>query len=130
VIVANLFISHRTADTVEAERLAIELRNAGHTVWLDSWEIGIGDSIVEKMNEGLEGATYLILCYSSSGVTSPWVSREWMPTLARQLDGYGVKILPALLTGGQPPAILADVRYADLVADWAQGITQLLRAIR
>ncbi len=90
----------------------------------------MGDSIVERINAGLEGAAYLVLCYSSSGVTSPWMSREWMATLARQLNGYGVKVLPVLLTGGEPPAILADVKYADLVTDWTQGVSELLQAIR
>lgn len=31
------------------------LRLADHQVWLDEWDIGFGDSIVGRMNEGLEG---------------------------------------------------------------------------
>lgn len=127
---ANVFVSHRKSDDSEAERLAMEIRNARHQVWLDDWEIGLGDSIVERMNEGLEGAAYVVLCYSSSGVTSPWMSREWMAALARQLNGHGVRLLPVLLTGGDPPAILADLKYANLVKDWDRGVAELLRAIR
>lgn len=127
---ANIFISHRKSDEREVERLAVEIRNAGHEVWLDEWNIDLGDSIIERMNEGLAGSAYVVLCYSSSGVMSPWMSREWMSALARQLDGYGVKILPVRLTGGDPPAILADIKYADLVKDWPKGVAQLLRAIR
>jgi hypothetical protein len=126
----NVFISHRKGDDRLAEKLADEIRCAGHHVWFDEWEINVGDSIVERMNEGLEGATYVVLCYSSSGVTSPWIAREWMPTLAKQLSGHPVKILPALLTAGLPPAILADLKCADLVHDWDAGVAQLLRAIR
>jgi len=127
---ANVFVSHRTADLALAERLAIELRNAGHEVWLDNWKIGVGDSIVEKINEGLQGATYVIVCYSSAGVMSPWMGREWMASLSRQLDGRGVKLLPARLSGGDAPAILDDIKYADLVKDWSNGVADLLRAIR
>ncbi|UCG88410.1 MAG: toll/interleukin-1 receptor domain-containing protein [Gemmatimonadota bacterium] len=127
---ANVFISHRGSDTQQAEQLANEIRSVGHQVWLDVWNIDLGDSIVERINEGLEGATYVVVCYSSSGITSPWMSREWMSTLARQLSGHGVKILPVLLTGGDPPAILADLKYADLVSDWSQGVSELLRAMR
>jgi hypothetical protein len=79
----DVFISHRGADMEEARRLADKIRAAGHTVWLDEWEIGIGDSIVERMNDGLQGATDLVVCYSSSGVTSPWMSRKWMAALTR-----------------------------------------------
>ena len=127
---ANVFISHRTADMVPARRLANDLRTLGHNVWLDDDQISIGDSIVEKINEGLEGATYLVLCLSGSGVDSSWISREWMSTLARQLNGANVKILPAQLTGTDLPAILADLKYADLASNWNTGFRALGAAIR
>lgn len=127
---ACVFISHRKSDVQDAERLAQEIRSANYQVWLDEWNIDLGDSIVERINEGLEGATYVIVCYSSSGVMSPWMSREWMSTLARQLTGQSIRLLPVLLTGGEPPAILADLKYADLTRDWSQGISELLRAMR
>lgn len=125
-----VFISHRSQDAVQAERLGRELEAAGHQVWLDAWSIGVGDSIMQRINEGLGNVSYVVVCYSSAGVTSSWMSREWMSALHRQLEGYGVKLLPVLLTGAQIPPILADLKYADLVADWSTGITELLRAIR
>lgn len=125
----NAFISHRGSDASLAERLATELKNAGVDVWLDNWEINLGDSIIERMQQGLSGSSYLILCYSADGVTAPWIGREWMSALARQLDGHVVKILPVRLSGGQPPEILADIKYADLVRDWDAGVTQLRRAL-
>jgi hypothetical protein len=125
----NVFISHRKTDAQMAEQLATEVRDAGHEVWFDEWKIDLGDSIVERVDEGLEGSNYLVLCYSSSGM-SPWVNREWMSALARQLSGHGVKVLPVLLTGGKAPAILADIKYGDLTQDWSKGVSELLRAIR
>jgi len=124
------FISHRGEDADLAERLAKDIRRAGFQVWLDEWEINLGDSIVEKINAGLENARYVVLCYSKAGVLSPWMGREWMSALARQLHGYGVKVLPVRLSGGEPPAILADIKYADLVKDWPRGVSELLRAMR
>lgn len=127
---ANVFISHRGSDTAEAERIATAIRAAGHEVRLDEWELVIGDSVVEWMERGLAGATYVVVCYSDQGVTVPWMGREWMSALARQLNGHGVKLLPVRLTGGEPPALLADIKYADLVKDWPGGVAQLLKAIR
>jgi len=98
-------------------------------VWLDKWNISVGDSIIENINAGLENARYLIVCYSDAGITSPWMSREWMAGLALQLKGHGIKILPVRLSGGNPPGIIADIKYADLVKDWNQGISELLKAI-
>ena len=126
---ANLFISYRKCDTSAAEQLAQELRAASHDVWFDEWKITLGDSIIQRMNEGLESSSSLILCYSSIGVDSEWISREWMSALARQLSGQGIKILPVVLTGGAPPAIMADIKYIDLTNDWDAGVAKLLDAI-
>jgi hypothetical protein len=125
----KIFLSHRKPDTDLAKRLADQLIVAGHQVWFDEWEINIGDSIVERINDGLDTMNYLVLCYSTSDM-APWINREWMSTLARQLSGHPVKILPVLLSGGNAPAILADIRYADLVKDWDKGVEDLLRAIK
>lgn len=127
---ANVFVSYRMLDAALAEKLAVALRGAGHDVWLDRWEITVGDSIVEQIDKGLTGHSYLLLCYSAAGEPTAWQSREWQPTLARQLDGEPVKILPVRISGGSPPAILRDIRYADLVHDWDDGLRDLLAAIR
>lgn len=126
----SVFISHRGSDTQEAEKLAQEIRAAGHQVWLDQWNITLGDSIVARINEGLEGSAYVVLCYSKSGVDVPWMGREWMSALARKLNGNAVTLLPVVLTGGTAPAILADLKYADLSTNWSSGMTELLRAIK
>ncbi len=126
---ASVFVSHRGSDRERADKLGTELQARGHTVHLDIWDLRIGDSIIAWMTENLESARYVVLCYSSDGITAPWIGREWMSALARQLDGHNVTVLPIRLTGGQPPAILADIKYADLVTDWNTGVSDLLRAI-
>jgi hypothetical protein len=128
--VPDVFVSHRSSDASAARRLAEALQRAGHNVWLDEWAIDIGDSLVQRMEQGLQGAAYLVLCYSDAGVMSPWISREWMSTLARQLEGHDVRILPVILSGNSIPAILADIYAADLRADWDEGLRLLLRSIK
>jgi hypothetical protein len=126
---ATVFISHRGADRAPAVRLAEALRGHGHDVWIDVWKIRIGDSIIEKINDGLAGSCYLVLCCSDESSTSAWMDQEWRSALARQLDGARVKVLPVLLTGGAPPPILADRKYADLVTDWSGGIDAISDAL-
>jgi hypothetical protein len=127
---AVVFISHRSVDSTVANRLGKDLATLGHTVHLDEWDLHAGDSIVEWMQRGLSDASYLILCYSEAGVDSPWMSREWMSALARQLNGEGIRVIPVRLPGGIAPAILADIKYADLASNWASGIRTLNAALR
>lgn len=124
----TVFISYRGADAQPAEQLAQAIRDAGHGVFFAEWDIGLGDSIVGRIDAGLAGARALVLCLSSSG-TSDWVDREWMSALMRQLGDRSIKLLPVRLTGGSLPAILADVKFADLAADWAKGQSQVLKAL-
>jgi hypothetical protein len=126
---ASAFICHRGTDVDKARLLASDLLSRGHKIWLDTWQIKIGDSVIRKMNEGLTHLKYLVLCYSDAGLTSGWMNAEWMSTLHRQLSGVDVKILPVRLTGGSPPAILADIKYADLVTDWPSGVDALSAAM-
>ena len=127
---AKVFISHRSADKHLAEELAAEIRSAGHDVWLDTWAIEVGDSILGQMQAGIKDANYLVLCLAPSGVGAPWTAEEWESFRTRQLNGEAVRLLPARLSGGSPPAILAHVKYADLAHDWSQGVAALLKAIR
>jgi hypothetical protein len=126
---ASVFICHRGADQAAAERLARELRERGHDVWLDTWKIELGDSIIERINSGLLAASYLVLCCSAAQSTSAWMDREWMSALARQLGGADVRVLPVRLTGGELPAILADVKYADLSEHWPEGVDAICKAL-
>ncbi len=125
---ANVFISHRGADSSLARKLGKEIRAAGHRVWLDRWEIGAGDQIIEKINLGLEGAAFLIVCYSSQGM-APWMTIEWSSALAAQLNGNNIKVLPVRLSGTKGPAILEGTKYADLIQDWSTALDELLKAI-
>lgn len=128
---ANVFVSYREPGAVTAIRLASELRDAGHQVWLDEWEVGLATSIIGRVNEGLPGGTaYLVLCISRDGMEEPWISPEWMSTLARQLGEHGVKIVPVLIERGGPPKILASLPYADLATNWTAGLANLERALR
>lgn len=126
---SNIFLCHRKGDAEIVERLGEELQVAGHDVWFDEWKINVGDSIVAEIDKGLTATCHLILCYSEHG-SSDWTDREWHSTLHRQLSGHNVQLLPARVSGGRPPAILADIRYADLVGNWEKGVADLLRAIR
>ncbi len=113
-----------------ATRLAEDLKDLGvHQIWLDEWEINLGDSIIYRINQGLSGASYLVMCLSDSGIDSPWMSREWMSSLAVQLSSSKIKILPAKINGGSLPFIMADIKFADLTIDWNLGVRQIFKAI-
>ena len=81
------FISHSSIDKPFVERLATDLRTReGIDAWLDKWEIMPGDRIPEKLEEGLSGASILVLVLSPESVNSQWVSYEKDAWLTAQVN--------------------------------------------
>ena len=110
---AHVFISHRGSDSPQAEQLAVALRDRGHVVRLDTWELTTGDSIVGWMNDALSASRILVLCYSSHGIDAPFIRVEWESFLSRMLSGEPLHIIPVYLTGNKAPAILHGRKAAD-----------------
>jgi hypothetical protein len=55
----RIFLSHSSQDKDSVRRLAEDLRRVGIEVWLDEWEIRVGDQISRKIQEGLKNTDYL-----------------------------------------------------------------------
>jgi len=126
---ARVFVCHASEDKPFARVLAAELRNDGAAIWLDELEIRVGDSIVQKVSEGLQGASHLVIILSRHSVSKPWVAKELSYSLMRQLSDRSISILPVRLDDSQIPALLSDVKYADCRDDFSKGVRELRLAI-
>ncbi len=127
----RVFLSHASIDKQHVRRAKLELERHGITCWLDEDEILIGDSIVDRIDRALQDSRFVIFFVSEISNSSHWVNREIQATLARQLEDNESRILPALLDGTAPPALLKDFLWADLRgAAWARGIASLAQTIQ
>ena len=126
---ASVFICHASEDKPFARAIAGELRSDGAAIWLDELEIRVGDSIVQKVSEGLQGASHLVIILSRHSVTKPWVAKELSYSLMRQLSDRSISILPVRLDDSPLPALLSDVKYADFRVDFAEGAKALRSAV-
>jgi hypothetical protein len=71
-----VFVSHASEDKVFVERLAHDLIIRGVQVWYAEWEIRVGESIVQKINEGIDSSGSLLVVLSEASTRSAWVGRE------------------------------------------------------
>ena len=125
----RVFICHASEDKPSARRIAAYIRQAGAEVWLDEWEIKIGDSIVERINSGLLEATHMLLLLSTKSLQKRWVKREYFAALMRQISDSSIRLLPVMLDACELPAILSDIRYADFRNHDDSAYEQVLEAI-
>ena len=56
---AHVFISYSSKDKYIAEQLASDLRSYNHCVWLDAWQIKVGQCIVREIEHGIETADFV-----------------------------------------------------------------------
>ena len=60
----RVFLSHTSTDKVFVRRLAGDLKAHNVGVWLDEWEMRVGDSIVERVQQGIDESVYLAVVLS------------------------------------------------------------------
>jgi hypothetical protein len=125
----HVFVCHASEDKSKARSLAKSLKAIGSDVWFDEWEIRVGDSIVEKINDALSKVTHLLVLLSKDSCTKAWVKKEWSAALMRQLADNSISVLPVRLDDHAVPAILADLRYADCRAGLRRGVAQIKEAL-
>lgn len=111
----RVFLSFAFEDEKLAERIARALNDKGIDTWWAGWCIAAGDSIRQKIDEGLSGCTHFIVLLTPRSVTKPWVLQEMDAGLVRKLSS-GTKFivlrsdlspaaLPPLLQGSLSPAV-------------------------
>lgn len=90
----DAFISHASEDKeTVAIPLAAALQRAGVRVWLDRFELRVGDSLREKIDEGLAESRFGIVILSPSFLAKGWPRRELNGLFALEESGRKV-ILP------------------------------------
>lgn len=114
----DLFISHASADKEQyILPLSKALTTYGVSFWLDSNEIGWGDNIPMKINEGLRNTRYALLCLSNNYLERPWPETEMSAVLAIQNNDGGKRVLPLILNSKetifQKYPILSSLAYRD-----------------
>ncbi len=126
----RVFLSYSGADRPLARRIAGDLRAAGIPVWMDSWEIAVGDSVSEKIEEGLSGAAFVAVLLTRTSVRSGWVAKEWRSRIAGEAEKRRLSILPLRGDDCEIPVLLRDRKYADFAADYRRALDELVRAVR
>jgi hypothetical protein len=94
----DLFLSHSSEDKIRyIQPLTESLITKKITFWLDSLEIGWGDNVLLRINEGLRRSRYLLLCLSRSFLNRPWPEAEMASALAIQNATGQKRVLPLIL---------------------------------
>lgn len=99
----RVYLAHATADKPIVRPLAEQLMANGVDVWLDEWDIEVGDSLRQKMEAGLSGMTHFVVVLTPTALKKPWVAMEIDAGILGKIGGES-HFVP----------LLVGVQFADL----------------
>lgn len=123
-----IFISYSHQDKDFVDQLAAQLVRNRVYIWLDRWELHVGDSITSRIEGAITNASALLVVLSEASVESAWCRREITGGLIRELEEKRVVVLPVLVEDCTIPLFLRDKLYADFRTNFDDGLRTILEA--
>jgi len=108
---ASLFLSYSREDMGRVRPLAAALEREGHQVWWDRHIAG-GEEFAEAIEQALEAADVVVVCWTATSVRSAWVRDE---AAAGRDSG---RLVPVTLDGCPPPLGFRKYQTIDL-SSWS-----------
>jgi len=126
----DAFICHASEDKdTFVRKLAKELADKDFKIWYDEFTITVGDSLLDKISEGLSKSKYGIVIFSKAFFEKRWTKRELEGLVALEEEGQK-KILPIWLNVRRDDIIKHYPTLANLyAADYAKGMDSVIKEL-
>lgn len=111
------------------DRLAGQLVQKNIHIWLDRWELSVGDSLVDRIQEAVDGSSALLVILSKASVASEWCKRELSAGLLRELEEKRVVVMPVMLEDCVVPVFARGKMFADFRTDFDDGLRAVSEGI-
>lgn len=125
----TVFISYSHSDKEFVDKLAAHLVKSNIPVWMDRWELKVGDSVTLKIQESLSESDYLLIVLSQQSIESDWFKREISTGLMREIEEKRAIILPVLIEDCKIPLLIRDKLYADFRQDFKSGLNSVINSL-
>jgi hypothetical protein len=126
----DVFVSHASEDKEDFVRpLAKALQEAGLRVWLDEWELKLGDSLRRSIDKGLRQSRFGLVVFSHAFFAKEWPQNELDGLAALAQEGEK-KILPVWHNIAREEVANYSPMMADkLAAKSSQGIPKIVEMV-
>lgn len=126
----KVFLSHSSKDKTFVRILATDLIANGQNAWLDEWEIIAGESIPNKVSQGLDECDYVIIVLSKNAIESKWVEKEWESMYWDEVNNGKMKVIPVVIDNCIIPRLLVTKKYVDFRIDYNHALEEVLMALK
>jgi TIR domain len=122
----NIFVSHSSRDKVAAVNLATTLNFCALDVWLDEWELEIGQSLTDEVAKAMDHSRYIAILITENYNKTVWTKTEYKKALAREQKEGRTVMLPLIVGEAVIPDFLEDKIYVDLRTDYFAGVVKIV----
>ena len=113
----RVFISYAHEDAADARDIGRQLSDSNFIVWVDQWNLRLGDNIDEAIAKAIMTSDVAILLLSPAAVRSSTFNAETALVLAEELDKRGINVIPVLLAPCELPEQLRERQVVELATD-------------
>lgn len=117
----NIFISHSSRDKPAAIRIASTLNLCAVDVWLDEWELEVGQSLTDEIAKAMEASRFIAILITENYNKTVWTKAEYKKALSREQKEDRTVMLPIIVGNAEMPDFLEDKLYIDLRQDFFPG---------
>ncbi len=121
----DIFISHSSKDKEVATQLATDMNFCGIDVWLDQWELQIGQSLTDELAKAMDDSRYIAILITGNYNKSVWTKAEYKKALSREQREERTVMLPILFGDAEMPDFLEDKIYVDLRTNYYSGLARI-----
>jgi len=122
----DIFISHSSKDKAAAIQLAKVLNFCSVDVWLDDWELEIGQSLIDEISEAMNDSRYIAVLITENYNKTVWTKTEYKKALSREQKEDRTVLLPIIVGEAVIPDFIVDKIYIDLRKEFYKGIVDLV----
>lgn len=125
----DIFISHSSKDKKAALHLAKVLNFCAIDVWLDDWELEVGQSLTDEISKAMDESRYIAILITENYNKTVWTKTEYKKALSREQKEQRTVMLPLIIGEAVIPDFLEDKIYIDLRTYFFKGIVNLVGMI-
>jgi hypothetical protein len=129
LLYGKVFVSHSSLDKPFVRKLAKALEADGFRTWLDEKELLPGDSLAQRVSEGVLQASAVIVVVSKAAITSKWLAFELNKATGRMVDGECLVIPVVIDSVRNLPSEVQGLLYADFSASFKRPMRAVLNAL-
>jgi hypothetical protein len=126
----DFFISYTGSDRQWSEWIAMQLEQAGYTLFIQAWDFRPGSNFVAEMDNAAKRAERTLLVLSPAYLLSDYAFAEWAAAFRHDPKGTHRRLLPVRIQSCEVDGLLGPVVYIDLVQlDEEQARERLLAGV-